>query len=157
MKYVAVTFKNKNGFSAKRYVYKTSLNLMKGSIGEIVVDGRTTYSSPVKIEVIKNPEEVDSGRFSFEIRTITDFKLLQAPHRPESTIRNVMFNKIKGVTTVVWKDGTTTMVKQHPEDDWDKEKALAMCFMKRFYDNRSCFNEELKKWCDDARYEIKGE
>ena len=157
MKYVAVTFKNKNGFSSKRYVYKTDLNLIKDSIGDIVVDGHTTYSSPVKVEVIRDSKEVDPGRFSFEIRTITDFKLLQAPRRPDSLVRKAMFNKKKGVTTVIWSDGTVTMVSQHPEDEWDKEKALAMCFMKRAYDNRGCFNEELKKWCDDARHEIKGE
>ena len=63
MKYVAVTFKNKNGFSSKRYVYKTDLNLIKDSIGDIVVDGHTTYSSPVKVEVIKDSKEVDPGRF----------------------------------------------------------------------------------------------
>lgn len=34
------------------------------------------------------------------------------------------------------------------EETFDKEKALALAYMKRWcFDNRGCFNEELKKWC----------
>lgn len=155
MKLVEVIF----GKGSKTYTYYSKVELVEGAKYDIVVDGYTTYSNPVtikKVSTYTNPIEA-LDFFGFKIRTITSATCLQMPPRPKSSIRHVQFNKKKGVTTVIWVDGSITMVKQHPEDDWDKEKALAMCFMKKAYDNRSCFNEELEKWCDDARYEIKGE
>lgn len=136
--YVSVCFPN----SPKRYIYKTKLPLIKGAVYDIVADGCTTYSAPVTVDSLN----VAKHNVPY-VREITEAKLLQAPSRPQSFIEHVQFNEKKGITTVIWCDGIVTMVKCHPEDKFDKEKALAMCFMKRYYNNRGCFNEELKKWC----------
>ena len=47
----------------------------------------------------------------------------------------------------IWKDGVKTIVKCDPQDTWNKEAALALCYMKRAHMNRGAFNETLKKWC----------
>lgn len=68
--------------------------------------------------------------------------------RPADPIKSVLFNPAKGTTTVVWNTGDVTVVHCNNEE-YDPEKGLAMCFMKRAYENRGCFNEFLRKWVGD--------
>ena len=70
--------------------------------------------------------------------------------RPVDLVKKVVFNERKGATTVLWNDGTVTVVKCSEEDEWDEEKAIAICFMKKMYQNRGCFNEFLRKYLDNA-------
>ena len=70
--------------------------------------------------------------------------------RPADPVKQVLFNYKKGVTTVVWKDGTVTTVKRQGCEPFDEEKGITMCFMKKFFDNRGCFNEFLRKYIDNA-------
>ena len=58
---------------------------------------------------------------------------------------NVIFNA--PATVVFWCDGTKTVVKCHEDDVYDKEKGLAMAYMKKLYGNNGSFNEVLKRWC----------
>lgn len=59
-------------------------------------------------------------------------------------IKCVQSNREKGVFTVKWTDGTVTMVSCQPGDDWDDEKALAMCFMKKALGNKGSFNDVMR-------------
>ena len=59
-------------------------------------------------------------------------------------IKCVLSNREKGVFTVKWTDGTVTMVTCQPGDDWDDEKALAMCFMKKALGNKGAFNDVMR-------------
>lgn len=46
--------------------------------------------------------------------------------------------KVNGPATIVfWADGTKTVVKCVPDDSYDAEKAVAMCFMKKALGSRS--------------------
>lgn len=46
--------------------------------------------------------------------------------------------KVNGPATIVfWTDGTKTVVKCGPDDSYDVEKAVAMCFMKKALGSRS--------------------
>ena len=135
---VTVTF----GKNPKEYLYYTNLELLKGGVYDIVADGITSYKTPVTIRKIAKEWEHYG---SFSLREITSAKMLSAPPRPKGKIKSVLFNHRDKITTVVWIDGSVTTVKCHPEDKFDEEKALAMCFMKRSYDNRGCFNEALKE------------
>lgn len=46
--------------------------------------------------------------------------------------------KVNGPATIVfWADGTKTVVKCGPDDLYDAEKAVAMCFMKKALGSRS--------------------
>ena len=60
-------------------------------------------------------------------------------------IKKAIFNN--PATIVYWDDDTKTVVKCGEEDKYDKEKGLALCYMKRLFDNKSNYNEVLKKWC----------
>lgn len=47
-------------------------------------------------------------------------------------------------TIVYWKDGTKTVVKCDPEDEYNPMTGLALCYMKKFLGNNSRkFNDAL--------------
>lgn len=71
--------------------------------------------------------------------------------KPKDPVRSVTINPTKGATTIVWKDGTVTMVHCNDEE-FDAEKGIAMCFMKKVFDNRGCFNDFLKEYLKDKNW-----
>lgn len=145
MNYYKVIFlqNGKVPYTKKFYSYKSKLALQVGAIYNIEADYRTTYDNPIRVE---EKEEDHAFRIT-NVREITKATLLDAPSRPKSPIKKVIFNEEKLTTVVLWTDGTKTILKKDPYDTFDKEKAIALAFMKRWsFDNRSCFNEELKKW-----------
>lgn len=49
-------------------------------------------------------------------------------------------------TIVLWADGTKTVVKCQEGDDYDPEKGLALCYMKKYLGNTSrALNDALHK------------
>ena len=61
------------------------------------------------------------------------------------TIKDVIFND--PATIVFWSDGTKTVVKAVNED-FDKEKGLAMAITKKFFGNKGNYYNNIKKWLD---------
>lgn len=62
----------------------------------------------------------------------------------EYKIDKVIFN---GPATIVfWCDGSKTVVKCGSNDVFDKEKGIAMCFVKKIYGNKGCYNNVFKPW-----------
>lgn len=129
----------------KTYLYKSNLNLIENGIYKIIADDVTEYETPV--EIIKRRNIKDKNDYKGKVREITSAKLISAPKRKDSGIKEVFFNEDKRTTCVLWKDGTRTIVKCNENDSWDKEKALSICYMKKFFDNKGYFNEVLKKYC----------
>lgn len=63
------------------------------------------------------------------------------------SITNVIFNN--PATIVEWSDGTKTVVKVHNEE-FDKEKGLAMAYMKKSLATRiseTNYHKLIKRWC----------
>jgi hypothetical protein len=58
-------------------------------------------------------------------------------------VQSVLSNRKKNAFTVVWADGTSTVVHCQPGDEWDDEKALAMCFTKKALGNKGNFNDKF--------------
>lgn len=130
---VTVQFKG----SLKAYDYNTRIdNLIIGGWYDILVDDRTTYDNPVKI--LGYCYGTDKS-----CRTITKVKLIDAPRKPHPYHKIYVNNKKKAIT-VVWRDGSHTVVKCQDGDDFDIEKGIAMCFMKWVFNNRGCYNEAFK-------------
>ena len=59
------------------------------------------------------------------------------------TIDRVIFND--PATVVYWKDGTKTVVKCQPGDEFSKETGLAVAFMKKALGNKGNFNDIFRK------------
>ncbi len=64
--------------------------------------------------------------------------------RVPDPIKKVIFNY--PATIVFWKDGTKTIVKCQYGEVYDKEKGIALCFMKKFFENKGYFNDIFKKY-----------
>jgi hypothetical protein len=71
-------------------------------------------------------------------------------------IQSVLSNRKKNAFTVVWADGTSTVVHCQPGDDWDDEKALAMCFTKKALGNKGDFNDKFNDALDNKMKIIPG-
>ena len=61
-------------------------------------------------------------------------------------IKEVIFND--PATIVMWCDGTKTVVKCQPGDEYNKETGLAMCIAKKYLGNKGNFNEVFKKYIE---------
>lgn len=71
--------------------------------------------------------------------------------KKEVTMKSMHFNP--PYTTVVWMDGSKTVVKCSEHDDFDPEKGIALCYMKKVFGNDSTvFHKRLKevqkRWYD---------
>ena len=64
-------------------------------------------------------------------------------------VKKVIFHN--PATIVCWNDNTKTVVKCGDDDTFDKEKGLALCYMKRMLDNKGNYNKILKKWCVEEK------
>lgn len=127
----------------KEYLYYTKVGLTLGAMYEIVADERTKYDNPVKIVgVYRDGVGIDKG----SLRTITSAKMVGNTARPNDGAEKFIFNEEEGVTVALWKDGTKTIIRCQEGDTFDKEKAIALCYMKKVLGNRGSFNETLKKW-----------
>ena len=141
----------------KVYIYKSNLDLHKDFFYRIVADGRTEYSSPIKVVEIWNDYAVGvkahmllgDWKNDIEIREITSAEIVKrGKKKKDSGIKQVYFNEEKGTTVVCWKDGTKTKVRCCDGDVFDKEKGLAMCYVKRTFDNQGYYNDFFKQWCE---------
>jgi len=56
--------------------------------------------------------------------------------------KKVIFNK--PATVVYWGDGTKTVVKCQNDEEFDPEKGVALCYMKKMCGNTGRYNELLK-------------
>ena len=80
-----------------------------------------------------------------------------APVYGPFAIRSVLSNRKKNAFSVVWMDGTTTVVHCQAGDDWDDEKALAMCFTKKALGNKGNFNDKFNDALDNKMKVIPAE
>ena len=73
--------------------------------------------------------------------------------KPQNLIKNVIFS---GPCTIVqWSDGDKTIVRCENED-FDKEKGLAMAIAKKFFgtnESKSNYNDIFKKWIPEEEVE----
>ena len=76
---------------------------------------------------------------------------------PSFEIQSVLSNHKKNAFTVVWTDGTHTTVHCQPGDEWDDEKALAMCFTKKALGNKGNFNDKFNDALDNKMKTIRAE
>jgi len=142
MKIIKVKFTN--SYSNKVYYYQTQFDLIKGGVYDIVADNRTRYDNSITvIEDNVSPKELPAGVY---IREITSAKIVGAPPKPTGGVENIYLNEDKGVVVIKWVDGTKTKVKCQDNEPFDAEKGIALCFMKRAFHNRGCYNDVFKKY-----------
>ena len=98
----------------------------------------------------KNPLEEAMDKLMNEVKRGDERKLINEVKRGDEKkyngapicfdIQSIMANHKKNAFTVVWADGSHTMIHLQPGDVWDDEKALAMCFVKHLTGDTGSFN-----------------
>ena len=100
------------------------------------LNGRFMIDNPKEVELFTNLVHKHQAQYPFDLPVIgigiMDYE-----------IKRVIFNE--PATIVLWKDGTKTVVKCSDGDTYDKEKGLALCFMKKALGNKGNFNYVLKE------------
>ena len=86
----------------------------------------------------KNPLEEAMDKLINEVKR-EDEKKYKAPICFD--IQSITANHKKNAFTVVWGDGSHTIVHLQKGDVWDDEKALAMCFVKHMMGDTGSFND----------------
>ena len=99
----------------------------------------------------KNPLEEAMDKLMNEVKRGDERKLINEVKRGDEKkysgapicfdIQSIMANHKKNAFTVVWADGSHTMIHLQPGDVWDDEKALAMCFVKHLTGDTGSFND----------------
>lgn len=77
-------------------------------------------------ECFSDDEEIEVFRWSIDGQSVDDIII-----NPPATI-------------VKWADGTKTVVKCQNNEEYDAEKGIALCFMKKMCGNKSSYNEIIK-------------
>ena len=142
-----VVFKNKNGYSEKQYEYFISPKF-DAKVGEeyhITVDNGYDYERAVVKLVSLDMEKSGSSIGCRATRTITKLELAREIPRKKIPIDKVIFNKEKGITVVKWVGGAVTKLHCTLNEEWDEEKALALCVLKHICGDKSYFNEYLRE------------
>ena len=64
-------------------------------------------------------------------------------------VKRKIFNKkiLITFTIILWSDGIKTVVKCNKEDEFDKEKGLAMAIVKRLSGNKGNYYNIFKEFC----------
>ena len=117
---------------------------LRDSLGNVI----RTFNSPNEMSLTlygDNPNLSDLNKILNRM-----FDIVPSPEK-------VIFND--PATIVYWSDKTKTVVKCGEGDIYDKEKGLALCYMKKMLGNKGNYNDTLKKWCGESEpsvYWIKG-
>ena len=146
MMYVGVKFDGTD----KTYWYKTNLSLKVGARYNLKSAYRVYQNTATCKQIYSNYEEFQHETLlsKHDLVELIRADMVSVPPVPKDKIKHVSFNEPKGVTAVRWEDNTVTKVKCSSDDKFDKEKALALCYMKRWcFDNRGCFNNVFRKYC----------
>jgi hypothetical protein len=102
----------------------------------------------------KNPLEEAMDKLLNEVKCDNEEKC-EAPICFD--IQSITANHKKNAFTVVWGDGSHTIVHLQKGDVWDDEKALAMCFTKKALGNKGNFNDKFNDVLDNKMKVIPAE
>ena len=148
MRIVGVKFKN----VGKVYHYFTKVPMRKGWTYKIIADGIQGYNAPVTVV----DDNVCAAEAYSELRTITEATCVDAP-KPQKTLetvcKKVVINGKKGITTIIWKNGDKTQVRCQDDDEFDPEKGILLCVLKRCFDDRGSYNNWLRRVLKENGYE----
>ena len=108
-------------------------------------------AAPVMAELLRienNKNVYDYCRSDIDLTKSTYKQLLNsiygAGHTHIPAIKDVIFND--PATIVFWADGTKTVVKCQPLDEYDPEKGLAMAISKKALGNNYSYYNPFAKW-----------
>jgi len=136
---IEVKFYNdyKNGLVYQKvYSFNSDTPLIKG--GDYEIEADRTYSNPVRIISVKKG-------FDSTCKKLTKANPIRLP-KINKPYKKIYVNPKKETVCVIWNDGTNTVMRPQFDDEFDLEKGIALCFMKKFFDNRGCYNNAFRDY-----------
>jgi len=109
----------------------------------------TVTTNGVKETDIANKIAIITGRGSGKTQYALELAKAYSGYYYRFQPKKIIFNG--PATIVLWDDGTKTVVKCQDGDTFDKEKGVALCFMKKSLGNRSNFNNIFKKYLEEEK------
>ena len=85
---------------------------------------------------------------SWDIITKMDYvtKITTNKEEINMNIKTVFFNEVKGITTVVFDDHTSVVVRCKKGDTFDPEVGLAMALSRKYFGSRTKFQKFVQDW-----------
>lgn len=122
--------------------------LVEAVIRDYCINKNYSFNITMKPELLS-----DDTRFSFEIdegysrlfdtdiaSMYPDIRIRRRRMADIDCIKKVIFSG--PCTIILWNDGTKTIVRCGPDDEFDKEKGIAMCILKKMFGS----SHQMSKW-----------
>ncbi len=117
---------------------------------------------PFVVETITMGVSGSLERLVYEINKIPDIQetkqakkkskddLISDGTTPSILVKNITYNTVKGITTVVFDDNTKVMTTTAAGEEFNPEIGLAMCIAKKLYGSRANFKRVVKLAMDKS-------
>ena len=142
------------------------MNAAQMMLGEEYIKIGSVYYTPISVEAIYDPgaerkltiEMVPNYQKTEEEMYVkrdieSCYKLYET--RKENVnpyeVKQIIFNKKKNATTVLWADGTAAVVKKKEDDPWDEQAAFAQALAKKVYGSTSSVRKIVEKKSKDYK------
>ena len=119
-----------------RFGLNPDMKKFAGKVVTIESIGRTSNGN-YSIHIVEDPDYYTWDERCFELKLTAG----------KGGISRVIFNE--PATIVFWDDGEKTVVKCQNDEPYDKEKGLALCYMKKALGNKSNFNNVFKRFIQE--------
>jgi hypothetical protein len=123
-----------------RFGLNPDMKKFAGKVVTIESIGRTSNGN-CSIHIVEDPDYYTWDERCFELKLTAG----------KGGISRVIFNE--PATIVFWDDGEKTVVKCQNDEPYDKEKGLALCYMKKALGNKSNFNNVFKQFIENEEEE----
>lgn len=142
------------------------MNTAQMMLGEEYIKIGNVYYTPISVEAIYDP----GAERKLTIEMVPNYQKTEeemyVKHDIESCyklhktmkenvnpyeVKQIIFNKKKNATTVLWADGTATVIKKKKGDPWDEQAAFAQALAKKVYGSTSSVRKIVEKKSKDYK------
>lgn len=142
------------------------MNAAQMMLGEEYIKIGSVYYTPISVEAIYDP----GAERKLTIEMVPNYQKTEeemyVKHDIESCyklyetwkenvnpyeVKQIIFNKKKNATTVLWADGTVTVIKKKEDDPWDEQAAFAQALAKKVYGSTSSVRKIVEKKSKDYK------
>lgn len=142
------------------------MNAAQMMLGKEYIKIGSIYYTPISVEVTYDPDVNYTSRFDMVPNYQKTEEEMYVKHDVESIyklyetmkenvnpyeVKQIIFNKKKNATTVLWADGTATVVKKKEDDPWDEQAAFAQALAKKVYGSTSSVRKIVEKKSKDYK------
>lgn len=142
------------------------MNAAQMMLGEEYIKIGNVYYTPISVEAIYDPgaerkltiemvpnyQETEEEMYvKHDIESCYKLYEIMKENVNPYEVKQIIFNKKKNATTVLWADGTVTVIKKKEDDPWDEQAAFAQALAKKVYGSTSSVRKIVEKKSKDYK------